>query len=641
MNEGCEAHSPILPDYVTLIYNNLLYFLAAVFLFSIDNVPEAPLLPWWQALLLFGLLIFVFDRLVSHLFRSPDTMRASGYFSAEKKLSIFAVASFTAALHLCDVKYYLAWMSIGGRIPALVNIGGLAIFMLFFSLIWRTARKNYGIVFGRHYSASAFVISNIKANLPIVIPWIVLSLCYDLTTFLPWLPLETILHSEWGDLIFFGIFLSFVILFFPPLVRRLWGCELIPEGPLRDHLTEFCAKQNFTSEYYYWPLFEGRVLTAGVMGMVPKLRYILITPALIETMTLEELDAVMAHEIGHVKRKHLLLYVFLIGSFSVFTGMLVEPVWIFFLSRDFFFSFIDKVDLSPQSILNIFFAVPLLLLLLLYFRYVFGYFLRNFERQADLNVFTAIGNCSSLISAFEKIAVISGNTRDQPSWHHFGIGERVDYLEKCEREPSWIERHNRKVRWSLIGYLLILLIGIGSIKQIPLEKLAAQSEAKYRVADLLQKIDPEADKSVWLRLMGNMLLNKKMEREALAAYEQALELEPSNPELLNNIAWLLLTSKELELRNPLRALTLARTAAMVQPSGHVFDTLATAYWANGFVEEAIFSEQQAILADPGLKVYYRSQAERFSKATYKESYEDPVPEEIQTKAVPSFGDGEG
>ena len=53
------------------------------------------------------------------------------------------------------------------------------------------------------------------------------------------------------------------------------------------------------------------------MGIVPGLRYILLTPALIETMSIAEIEAIMAHEIGHVKKFHLLLYVFLITGFSL------------------------------------------------------------------------------------------------------------------------------------------------------------------------------------------------------------------------------------------------------------------------------------------------------------------------------------
>ena len=58
------------------------------------------------------------------------------------------------------------------------------------------------------------------------------------------------------------------------------------------------------------------------MGILPGLRYILLTPALIETMSREELEAVIAHEIGHVKKYHLLLYICLIAGFSLLAGML-------------------------------------------------------------------------------------------------------------------------------------------------------------------------------------------------------------------------------------------------------------------------------------------------------------------------------
>ena len=36
-------------------------------------------------------------------------------------------------------------------------------------------------------------------------------------------------------------------------------------------------------------------------------------------------------------------------------------------------------------------TAPVLLLMLVYFRFVFGYFIRNFERQADAYVFRAVG----------------------------------------------------------------------------------------------------------------------------------------------------------------------------------------------------------------------------------------------------------
>ncbi len=78
--------------------------------------------------------------------------------------------------------------------------------------------------------------------------------------------------------------------------------------------------------------------------------------------------------------------------------------------------------------------MPFLILLLLYFRFIFGYFIRNFERQADLYVIKILGSGRALISAFDRIAGTSGESKKKPNWHHFGIGERIDTLERCEGE---------------------------------------------------------------------------------------------------------------------------------------------------------------------------------------------------------------
>jgi hypothetical protein len=99
--------------------------------------------------------------------------------------------------------------------------------------------------------------------------------------------------------------------------------------------------------------------------------------------------------------------------------------------------------------------------MLVYFRYVFGFFMRNFERQADLAVFKALGDSTPLISSLEKISWMSGNIRDKPSWHHFGIGQRVDFLERCSRDKSLIARHDRKVYGSLILFIVLLVFSAG------------------------------------------------------------------------------------------------------------------------------------------------------------------------------------
>lgn len=603
-----------------MIYTNLILFLVAIFLFSIASVPEVPLLGAWQASGLLILLLGLYYSLAANLYGRSRALRVAGYFRTEKQLTVTALLFYGATIFLCDIKYYLSLLSFGTTMPALVNFAGLLLFVVYLAIMWRAGQKNYERIFDREQSTFSFLWSNIKTNLPIVLPWIVLSLFYDIVALLPFPGLRKIVAAEWGDMLFFGIFLVFILLFFPPLVRWLWGCKKLPEGYLKSQLDAFCATQKFSADFYIWPLFEGRVMTAGVMGIVPGLRYILITPALIETMSRAELEAVMAHEIGHVKKYHLLLYIGLIAGFSVLAGILAEPMIYLLLSREVVYKLVATMsEISIETMLTLTVTVSLLLFMLIYFRFIFGYFMRNFERQADLYSLAAIGNSRALVSAFEKIAVLSGNIREERNWHHFGIGERIDCLERAEREPALIRRHNRKVRYSLVAYLAVIMLAGILVLQLPMEQLAELYQENFTEAIWLEKAKREPDRAIWQRLIGDLMLDRKMEEKALAAYQKAFSLEPTNPGIMNNLAWLLLTSENIGLRDPFRALTLARVAATLEPKGHILDTLATAYWANGLVDEAVRMENQAAMVDLPQKRFYQAQIARFLSQTYEES----------------------
>ncbi len=601
------------------MYTNLLLFLVAIFLFSVDRIPSTPLLSGWQALLAFVLLLLGYAQLAHRLFGRVRDDRSAGYFQTEKQLSILALFFFGASLYFCDAKYYLSLLPFGNAMPALVNLAGLGLFVLFLALMWRAGHEKYALIFDRRQSTGAFVFANIKANLPIVLPWLMLSLLYDIVALLPFPRLQQVIASEWGDLLLFGFFLFFVVIFFPPLVRRLWNCKKLPEGPLKKHLDAFCARQNFSAEYYLWPLFEGRMLTAAVMGIMPGLRYILLTPALIETMSIAEIEAIMAHEIGHVKKFHLVLYIFLITGFSLLVGMLAEPLIYMLLSLHSLNTLINWSGISAETALTLVGSVPLLIFMLVYFRFVFGYFIRNFERQADLFSFATMGKAQPLVSAFEKISALSGNIREQRNWHHFGIGERIDCLEQAEKDTQLVRRQNIKVRFSLLAYLVLLLVIVGLVRQIPTEALAQRYQENFAESILQQKVKQEPDRAIWQRLIGDLMLTRKMEEKALVAYEKAYSLDPVNPEIMNNFAWLLLTSNNLKLRNPARALTLARAAATLQPKGHVLDTLATAYWANELIDEAVNAEKEAAMVDPAQRRFYLAQVIRFTSQSYQDS----------------------
>ena len=53
---------------------------------------------------------------------------------------------------------------------------------------------------------------------------------------------------------------------------------------------------------------------AAVMGLVPQVRYILLSDLLLETMTESQIEAVFAHELGHIVHRHMAWYIVFFGT---------------------------------------------------------------------------------------------------------------------------------------------------------------------------------------------------------------------------------------------------------------------------------------------------------------------------------------
>lgn len=226
-----------------------------------------------------------------------------------------------------------------------------------------------------------------------------------------------------------------------PFLIYCWGCPSLPDGELRERLEKFCQRIGFRcADFRVWTLLPN-ALTAAILGLIAPLRYIIFTPRILQTLSPNAIEAIVAHEIGHYRRKHLILYPFIMIGAVIVGSLLFDP-------------FLD----SEQG-LPLWANFAYLLLIALYFRFVFGYFSRLFERQADLHVFECGIPPEHLIEALDQVGHAAGGTHNVPSWHHYGIQERIDFLLAAQRSPDLIASHHRKTYRSLYVYLA-LLIGI-------------------------------------------------------------------------------------------------------------------------------------------------------------------------------------
>ncbi len=97
-----------------------------------------------------------------------------------------------------------------------------------------------------------------------------------------------------------GVFLAA-----PLAMRYLWDTVPLPDGEMRQRLVAMCHRHHVgVRELLLWRTFGG-VINAAVMGLIAPLRYIMLSDALLEMLSRDRVEAVMAHELAHVRRHHM------------------------------------------------------------------------------------------------------------------------------------------------------------------------------------------------------------------------------------------------------------------------------------------------------------------------------------------------
>jgi len=532
-----------------------------------------------------------------------------------EKLQWASLIPLIIDFYLLEIKSLLVFLPGVSFFPTIIEITGISLFILYLILLWTSywwVLRRKGLLKSPLREDLGF---RLRLILPFLVLYLILSVFSDLLGVIPSGKFQELLKKPFAELISFTLFLILILLFMPPIVRTMWGCVPFPKGPLRTLIENFLKRTNISfREILLWSLNGEKSCTAAVLGLFPGFRYILFTPCLVRHLLPQEVEAVLSHEVAHIRHRHLLWYAFFLGTYTVVLYRLIDPLGTWLISRRLFLEILTRLQYWPDTISSFLAVLPLGILFVLYFRFLMGYFMRNFERQADLSVFGTQGHPWNLINALEKVALLAGNIRNQPNWHHFSIAKRVDFLNRIARHPELKDQYEKKLLLSkglFIGIAGLLIIIPGLLPTQSWEDSAKSNLTKLYIERLASNREQRPELYI---IIGNIFTQKKEYANAVNAYKHALDLEPENPEILNNIAWIYATADDPEFQKPKEALMLASKAARLKPEGYILDTLAESFFINGYVEKAIETEEEALKKDPSRTDYYRSQLQRFKKA---------------------------
>ena len=274
-----------------------------------------------------------------------------------------------------------------------------------------------------------------------------------------------------------------VLVVSPAFVRLSWPARPLPKGPVRDRLETLARRFHFRyTNILVWDT-DGSVFNAVVTGAMPWYRYVLLSDALIDYLSDDEIAAVFGHEMGHIHHRHLAFF----GFF--FLGSLAVMAMICYLIDGLFG--ILSIGGPGQTLVEVVKAVLMLGASGVYFWLVFGAISRMFERQADVFGCRAVScgrpDCpphadhsgranlsttstsplcrvgiQTCIHALETVAVENGIQADSRSWRHGSIARRIDFLRSLEGRPDAETQFQRSVKQlrTLMAIMLVSAIAL-------------------------------------------------------------------------------------------------------------------------------------------------------------------------------------
>lgn len=243
-------------------------------------------------------------------------------------------------------------------------------------------------------------------------------------------------------------------IFAPFLLQFMWRTVPLTDVALREKLEFLTEKSGLKyKDIAIWKTGTLLIANAAVAGTLGWNRRIFITDTLLQYFTDEHIETIVAHELGHIRFRHIPTYVL----FSC----------LYLLSLPLFFTFVEKpiLDFLPAHLIENYpfiASIGSMVFFILYFIFGFRYVSRRFEHQADQYAISLTDKPEEFKAALERLAIFNSIPRVVRRIFelfntHPSIHRRVDFVDKTIRGDKKALRYRK---YLLEAKLIVFMLPI-------------------------------------------------------------------------------------------------------------------------------------------------------------------------------------
>jgi STE24 endopeptidase len=267
-----------------------------------------------------------------------------------------------------------------------------------------------------------------------------------------------------------------VFILAPLIIRGIWDTVPLPAGEVRRHLTQLCRDHRVrVRDLLLWRTFGGTI-NGAVMGFFAPVRYILLTDALLDLLPKNQIEAVMVHELAHVRKHH--MFWLLVSGFGTITLLLGVFLPALVYAHRGLIRAAPMAHIPMPAIGETGLSIAAAALTCLCGAWIFGWISRRFERQADSFAVQhlahqagwQVGGNGGLVvdpesaavmaQALQSVADLNHMSVTRSSWRHGSIRWRQEYLYGLVGQPADRLAIDRLVGRIKIAALLAAVAGL-------------------------------------------------------------------------------------------------------------------------------------------------------------------------------------